>query len=56
METVTIPKEDFELMQREIKTLRNTKLYTRLLNCLENLKKKEYTRKDLGINHYPKVY
>ena len=49
METVTIPKQDFELMQREIETLRNTTLYKRLLDCLDNLSKKEFTRKDLGI-------
>ena len=56
METVTIPKGDFNKLEQEnkklkneIEVLRNTKLYKRLLMCLENLKKKEYTREDLGI-------
>ncbi|HLC88637.1 MAG TPA: hypothetical protein VJG49_01240 [Candidatus Nanoarchaeia archaeon] len=56
METVTISKEDFikieeenKKLKGEIKTLRNTKLYLRLLDCLGNLNKKEFTRKDLGI-------
>jgi hypothetical protein len=48
METVTIQKKKFELMQREIKTLRNTKLYKRLLACLDSISKKEFTRKDIG--------
>lgn len=42
-------KLENEKLRCEVKTLRNTKLYQRLLDCLENLKKKEYTRKDLGI-------
>ncbi len=56
METITIPKVEFEQMaqdnqklKEEIGFLRNTRLYKRLLECLENLKSKEYTRKDLGI-------
>tara|TARA_Y100000310_G_C20621290_1_gene783438 strand:- start:1495 stop:1665 length:171 start_codon:yes stop_codon:yes gene_type:complete len=56
METITIPKEDFEQMQQEneklkgeVRVLRNTKLYKRLLECLGNLKEREFTRKDLGI-------
>ncbi len=56
METVTIPKaelkqleEDNQKLKSEVEILRNTKLYKRLLECLENLKKKEYTRKDIGI-------
>tara|TARA_Y100000034_G_C6658053_1_gene288373 strand:+ start:155 stop:325 length:171 start_codon:yes stop_codon:yes gene_type:complete len=56
METVTIPVDEFRELEQEnqklkseVETLRNTKLYQRLLNCLENLGKKEYTRKDLGI-------
>ncbi len=56
METVTIPKaelkqleEDNKRLKSEVEMLHNTKLYKRLLECLENLKKKEYTRKDIGI-------
>ncbi len=49
METITIPKERYDNLLQEVETLRNSTLYKRLLECLENLKKKEYTRKDLGI-------
>jgi PHD/YefM family antitoxin component YafN of YafNO toxin-antitoxin module len=50
METVTIPMDLFEQMKAEIKVLRNTKLYKRLLECKKNIAKdKEYTRKDLGF-------
>lgn len=56
METVTIPRTQFKkleqqnrVLKHEVETLRNTKLYRRLLDCLENVKKKEYTRKDIGI-------
>lgn len=56
METVTVPKAQFKgleqenkVLRYEVEILRNTKLYKRLLECLENVKKKEYTRKDLGI-------
>jgi cell division protein FtsB len=56
METITIPKAKFEQLketnkrlEHEVESLRNTKLYKRLLECLENLKEKEYTREDVGI-------
>jgi len=49
METVTIPKEDFELMEREIETLRDTNLYARLLEFEKNISHKKFTRKDLGF-------
>ncbi|MFH0701220.1 MAG: hypothetical protein V2A62_02165 [Candidatus Woesearchaeota archaeon] len=49
MDTVTIPRQEFEQMKQELKLLRNSHLYKRLLECLDNLKAKEYTRKDLGI-------
>lgn len=56
METVTVPKkkivkleQENKLLKRENDTLRNTRLYQRLAECLTNLQKKEYTRKDLGI-------
>lgn len=56
METVTISIEEYRELEQEnvklkseVETLRNNKLYQRLLDCLDNLRKKEYTRKDLGI-------
>ena len=50
METVTIPKSKYEDMKREIKTLRNSKLYRRLIECEENIKSGSvYTREDLGF-------
>ncbi|MBU1622497.1 MAG: hypothetical protein KJ597_02895 [Nanoarchaeota archaeon] len=49
METVTIPKENFELMQREIEVLRNDQLYKRLLEFEKNISNKKMTRKDLGF-------
>ena len=56
METITIPKKELERLRIdnrrltiEVETLHNTPLYRRLLECLENLKKREYTRKDVGI-------
>ena len=51
-----MPVEEYQELEREnvklkseVETLRNTKLYQRLLDCLENIGKKEYSRKDLGI-------
>ena len=49
METVTIPRADFELMKKEIETLRHTSLYKRLLEFEKNISKKKFTRKDLGF-------
>ena len=50
METITIPKERFERIMLEIKVLRNSKLYKRLLEFEENISKgRRYTRKDLGF-------
>ena len=52
MDTVTISRtqfEEFQKIKEEVKILRNTKLYSRLLECIRNLKEKQYTRKDLGI-------
>ena len=37
METVTIPRVEFEQMQREIVALRSTSLYKRLLKFEENI-------------------
>jgi len=49
METVTIPKEKFEKIIEELKILRNSKLYRRLLEFEENIQEKKYTRDDLGF-------
>lgn len=49
-EVVTLPKERYLRMKREIEALRKTKLYKRLLEFEENIKTgKIYTRKDLGF-------
>ncbi len=48
METVTIPKEQFEMMQEELIALRNSRIYKRLLEFEKNiLEGKKYTREDL---------
>jgi len=49
METITIPKQEYEEMKTEIETLRNTKLYKRLMEFEKNIAKKKYTRADLGF-------
>jgi len=50
METVTVPKVEFEQMQREIETLRNSHLYKRLLEFERNISQnRKFTRKDLGF-------
>jgi ABC-type long-subunit fatty acid transport system fused permease/ATPase subunit len=49
MQTITIPKEKFELLKREIETLRNTSIYKRLLEFEKNISIKKFTRKDLGF-------
>jgi hypothetical protein len=50
METITIPREQFEQMKREIIVLRSSKLYKRLLDFEENIsKRKRFTREDLGF-------
>jgi|TARA_B100001971_G_C17999770_1_gene436675 hypothetical protein len=50
METVTIPKQEFELMKQQIETLKNSKIYKRLLEFEKNIAEgKRFTRKDLGF-------
>ncbi|MEK6956072.1 MAG: hypothetical protein AABW52_05410 [Nanoarchaeota archaeon] len=50
METVTISKQEFEQMKTELETLRNSKLYRKLLKFQDDVVKgKKYTRKELGI-------
>ena len=49
METITIPRTEYELMVTEIDTLRRTDLYKRLLQFIMNIQQKKYFRKDLGF-------
>lgn len=49
METVTIPKSEYLQMKSEIETLRNSDLYQKILKSKKELKKKVYTRTDLGF-------
>ncbi len=50
METITIPKEKFEQMKIELKTLRDSKIYKRLLEFEKNISEgKIFTRKDIGF-------
>ena len=50
MNTVTIPREELEQLKQELKVLRKTSVYQRLLEFEQNvLNGKKYTRKDLGF-------
>lgn len=49
METITIPKQKFQQMKREIETLRESRIYQRLLEFEQNIAIKKYSRKDLGF-------
>jgi hypothetical protein len=49
METITIPKAKYEHMLAELETLRRTDLYKRLLQFMQNIQKKKFTRADLGF-------
>jgi hypothetical protein len=49
METITIPKIQFEQMEKEIFSFRNSSIYKRLLNFEKNILQKKYSRKDLGF-------
>ena len=49
METITIPKSEYEQMKLELKTLRNSELYKKILKSKEELKEKVYSRKDIGF-------
>lgn len=50
METVTIPKTEYEQLIRENKTLRNSKLYKRLLQFEKNISKKNLQEKISDFN------
>jgi hypothetical protein len=47
--TVTLPKEEYQQMVVELETLRRTDLYRRLLQFIENIQKKKFTRADLSF-------
>jgi len=50
METITIPRMEFEQLHRELETLRNSGLYKRLLEFEKNISEgKRFTRADLGF-------
>ena len=49
METITIPKQKFQQMKREIETLRDSRIYQRLLEFEQNILNKKYSRKYLGF-------
>ncbi|MEK6861775.1 MAG: hypothetical protein AABY07_07440 [Nanoarchaeota archaeon] len=50
METVILPKIEFQKMKEELATLRNSKLYIRLLEFEQKIMQgKKYSRKDLGF-------
>lgn len=50
METITVPKVEFEQLQRELETLRNMDIYKRLLEFEKNIiEGKKFTRDDLGF-------
>jgi len=50
MDTVTIPREEFESMKQEIETFRSSKIYQRLLEFEQNIASgKKLSRKDLGF-------
>lgn len=47
METIVLPRDQFEQMKQEINFLRNTIVYKRLLEFEKNIQEKRYFRKDL---------
>lgn len=50
METITLPKAEFEQLQMELETLRNIDIYKRLLEFEKNISEgKRFTRADLGF-------
>ncbi|MBI2207859.1 hypothetical protein HYU50_00010 [Candidatus Woesearchaeota archaeon] len=50
METITLPKSEFEQLHRELETLRNSGLYKRLLEFEKNISEgKRFSRSDLGF-------
>ena len=49
-DTVTIPREEYEFMKRELEVLKESHVYQRLLEFESNITKgKKLTREDLGF-------
>ena len=49
-DTIIISRFEYDQMRQEIKTLRNTKVYQRLLEFEDNIARgRRFTRKDLGF-------
>ena len=49
-ETITIPKKEYESLKEEVKLLRSTHIYKRLLEFEQNvLSGKKFYRRDLGF-------
>jgi hypothetical protein len=49
MEKIIVDKKKYIQLKKEVETLRNSNLYKKILKTNEELKKKIYTRKDLGF-------
>ena len=49
IETVTLPRVEYEQMVIELETLRRSDLYKRLLQFIQNVQKQKFTRSDLGF-------
>jgi PHD/YefM family antitoxin component YafN of YafNO toxin-antitoxin module len=50
MDTISLSRTEFEQMKQELETLRNTKIYKRLLEFEKNISEgKKFTREDLGF-------
>ena len=47
MKTITISKTEYNQMKKELETLRNTKLYKRLLEFEINIQTKKYNKEEL---------
>lgn len=46
---VIISEEEYVNMKNEIKTLKNTNLYKKVLKANKDMNEKLYTRKDIGF-------
>lgn len=49
MKMISIPKDKLEIMEREIKMLRNSKIYKRLLEFEHNIRVGKYIQEELGF-------
>lgn len=50
MDTITIPRAEFEMMKQELKVLRDSNLYKRLMEFEQNIAKgRKFSRADLGF-------